>query len=83
MQIQFRPVGLEIIIKSSIKELESEVSSRLDSGNWMLHGDWVILQSKDGVQYAQAMAKMGFKPLTLPSDLTSNILMPSGPPLIR
>jgi hypothetical protein len=77
LQIQFRPVGLEIIIKDSIKELETEVSTRLESGNWMLHGDWVILQSKEGAQYAQAMAKMAFKPLKLPENLTSNILSPT------
>lgn len=84
--MQYWPVGLEIVIKDSIKNLEEEVSRRLESGNWMLHGDWTILHGPafDGAQsttrYAQAMARMEFRQLAMPEiKPTSSLFVPQGP----
>ena len=95
-QIQLRPVKLEIVIKDSIADLEAEVSKRLATGQWMPHGDWVILQSKDKIhydpktQYAQGMFLMDWVLIQMPESLNmgggSGLLVPvgAGPsPLIR
>ena len=87
MQIQLRPLKLEIIIKDSIADLETEVSRRLEN-NWMLHGDWTVLAGGSKTQYAQAMVEMGAKPFKIPDEVLremsgSGLLLPAGMPPLR
>lgn len=84
MQVQLRPVRLEIIIKDTIKELEAEVSERLKAG-WVLHGDWTIITQDHKSRFAQGVCEIGFVPLKIPQEVIdqqqqSRLLVPNPGP---
>lgn len=67
---------MEFLVAETLVELEQKVTAALQQ-NKLLHGDWKVLPTG---QFAQAVAPADWRPMPMPKQAESNILVPQQGP---
>lgn len=78
MQLTPKPVKYVICQEESPVQLDEAVNRMLSQG-FQPHGDLHIVKISEQTTYVQAMVKVEFRPVELPTDLGAGLLVPQAP----